>query len=149
MNDQAHKSGDSSKRRRGLLGIAAVGVSVLAILVFRPQSPPVSPAGDPGAVADERSSGDRVVLVADFREAESSCGCGQIIQRVRVLATKGVPIEEIDPRRSPDRAASYRALVNPTVIVTDRAGVELRRFEGEDENTVSMLDAELSRLAAP
>lgn len=93
-------------------------------------------------------AGASVVLVANLGEAEDSCGCGEIIRDVRAAAQKGVSTKEIDTRTNKDEAKQYRVSVIPAVVFLDSSGKELRRYEGESEETTKRMRADLDALAS-
>ena len=85
-----------------------------------------------------------VVLVADAREADSDCGCGEIIRRVRAAKARGVSVAEF----APDDGAVHRygVTVAPTVVFLGSAGEVVSKREGEAHETVAAVSAELDRL---
>jgi hypothetical protein len=127
------------------LGVIAVVLIAIGIVAYKATRPRDTALADPSPSAATASMS--VVLVADPEEAESSCICGQIIRSVRGVRGQGVSVKEVDPEKAPDVAKSYRALVNPTVLVVDSSGKEMRRFEGEDKATYAAIRAELDRIA--
>lgn len=125
-------------------GIAAVVLAVAAILAFKAKRP--AQAETPVAAAASSSAARSVVLVANLAEADEPCVCGKIIRSVRSAGTKGIPVKEIDPEESPELASKYKAIVSPAVIILDGSGKEVRRFEGESNDTLASLQSELDRL---
>lgn len=123
------------------IAAAAVIVAAAGLVVYkeasRSASPPTEAATDAATVTDA----PRVVLVADPREAESSCGCGEIIRMVRSARTRGVAVTEVAPGSS--RSREYHATVNPTVLFLDGAGAVVTRYEGEAPDTIAQLEARL------
>ena len=87
-----------------------------------------------------------VVLVADLREADEDCGCGQIIQLVREAARRGVAVREIDARKEPQAGRAYGIVVAPTVALLSADGKVEHRFVGEDTDTIKALREALLRL---
>ncbi len=105
--------------------------------------------GSPSAsAAAPLAAGGTVVLVANLGEAEDECGCGEIIRDVRAAAQKGVSTKEIDTRTNKDEAKKYRVLVVPAVVFLDASGKELRRYEGESEETIKNMKVDLDTLAS-
>lgn len=94
------------------------------------------------------AAGATVVLVANLGEAEDNCGCGEIIRGVRAAAKKGVSTKEIDTRTNKDEAKKYRVSVVPAVVFLDSSGKELRRYEGESEDTMKNMQVDLDALAS-
>jgi hypothetical protein len=91
-----------------------------------------------------RATAPAVILVADPREADSDCGCGKIIRRVREAKARGVTVEEIGPGDS--AAARYGVAVVPTVLVMSAEGRIVARREGESGETLAAVDADLAKL---
>ena len=91
----------------------------------------------------------QVLLFADPREAESSCGCGQIIRMVREAGVAGVvAVREFDPQRDSEAARLHAVRVAPTVIVAGSDGVERQRFEGESAEVIADLRGALAALTS-
>jgi hypothetical protein len=85
-----------------------------------------------------------VVLVADLREADSpNDGCAQIIQVVREARGRGISVMELMPDSDSVVLKNHRVVVAPTVLILDKNGQELSRFEGE---SVATFDAIRTRL---
>ena len=90
-----------------------------------------------------------VLLLANMAEADASCGCGEIIRLVRAAARDGVRTREVDARNKDEAAKvvqKYRVTVQPTVLLLDEAGRDVKRFEGESNDTIRALMHELSKL---
>ncbi len=137
--------------RTGRIGTASVTVAALALVLtkqpWRPraanaQRPDVRPGTH--ALAAAATS---IVLVADPREADAPCGCGDIIRAVRAAAARGVSVREVAPGTAPELTRRYRVLVMPTVLVLGPRGEESARFEGESSATVEALRARLRALS--
>jgi hypothetical protein len=91
----------------------------------------------------------QVLLFADPREAESSCGCGQIIRMVRGADVPGVvAVQEFDPQRESEAARVHSVRVNPTVIIARGDGVEQARFEGESPDVIAGVRGALATLTS-
>ena len=86
-----------------------------------------------------------VVLVANAREADSECGCGQIIRRVRAAKAHGITVEEVAPGDL-DVARRYGVTVVPTVVFLDAAGQVIARREGESPDILAAVSTDLSGL---
>jgi hypothetical protein len=84
----------------------------------------------------------RVFLFADLREADRSCGCGEVIRAVRAAAARGVPVRENDDAP----AREHHVTVQPSVIIVDTAGRETARHEGESEMTIQALKKDLDAI---
>lgn len=130
-----------------------IGIVVLALLVggvllaksMKSQPAPAPMASGIAAATTSRAQ-PQVILFADPREAEESCGCGEVFRAVRAASTRGVRTREVNPERERDVVSQYRVTVEPTVIFVDAAGRELSRHEGESDGTIAAIRAELDRL---
>jgi len=88
-----------------------------------------------------------VVLVADLREADSpNDTCAQIIQAVRDASRRGVRVMELMPNADSPLLKNHRVVVVPTVLVLDKDGRELSRFEGESGATLDAIRIRLSQM---
>ena len=88
----------------------------------------------------------RVLLVADLSEADSADACAQIIQSVRAARERGVQVQELGPDSKSELLRRYRVLTIPTVLILDRGGRVVLRFEGEDRQTVTAVRTQLAHL---
>jgi hypothetical protein len=90
------------------LAVAAVVVAAGAIIAVKTtrQRPAEAAVAEHGTIPS-------AVLVADPREADTECGCGQIIRRVREAKARGVAVQELGPADA--GAARYGVAVVPTV----------------------------------
>lgn len=123
------------------LGISLVAVLVLAILLLKSHLGP--------GVSTDVSGPPAVVLVADLREAgEPNDGCALIIRAVREASKRGVHTAELPPDSRSDLLRRYHVLTAPTVLIFDKTGKEISRFEGEDSATVHAIEARLASLSA-
>ena len=116
--------------------VAAIGLVLLALT-----------ASSAGAQASQSRTATAVLLIANMAEAEASCGCGEIIRMVRAAAEDGVRTREVDTRNKDVGAKirrEYRVTADPTVLLLDDAGREVKRFEGESKNTILALMHELN-----
>lgn len=120
------------------LGVGAVALAAVAILTVKVMRPRTT--------AHSVSSSPAVIMVADPSEADSKCGCGEIIRSVRAAAAKGVAVREIAPGSEPALEKQYKIAVTPTVLFLDHAGAEQSRFEGEEEQTLTGIRDALNRL---
>ena len=116
----------------------AIAVVLLAagLVVFKQLTSP--------KIKSQEVSRPAVVLIADLREAESpNDTCAQIIRVVREARSQGVKVSELMPNSDSVLLKNHRVVVVPTVLILDRDGRELNRFEGE---SVATLDAIRTRL---
>jgi hypothetical protein len=135
--------------KRRLVGLVVIGVLVGGVLLAKsmksqPAAGPVA-SGTPAATASRPQP--QVILFADPKEAEESCGCGEIFRAVRAASMRGVRTREVDPARERDAVRQYRVTVEPTVIFVDATGREVSRREGESGDTVAALQSDLDRVA--
>ena len=126
-----------SRRYIGLAAVVAIAATIVAYKqVARVRSAAVAPAAQPA-----------VVLVADLNEADSKCGCGEIIRAVRRVRQRGVAVSELMPDSNAELLKRYRVMTAPTVLILDRSGAVVSRYEGEEAQTIEHLRAALSSLA--
>lgn len=118
-------------------GIVAVTVIVIAISAYKIHIKHATFAGD---------SAPRVLLVADLSEADSADACAEIIHSVRAARERGVPVQELNPDSKSEMLRRYRVLTIPTVLILDRSGQVVSRFEGEDSQTVTAIRSQLAQL---
>lgn len=126
-----------------IVAVIAVVVAAAAVVGVkqaraRPQSKRVEAAAAPRAAAPS------VVLVADPREADTECGCGLIIRRVREAKARGVNVVELAP--SDPGVARYDVSVAPTVLVLGGDGRVVARREGESSATLAAISSDLAAL---
>lgn len=119
------------------LGILAVVAVATAITVYK-----VHTKNETLAVA----SPARVLLVSDLSEADSADACAEIIHSVRAARKRGVPVQELSADSKSEMLSRYRILTIPTVLILDRGGQVVLRFEGEDRQTVTAIRTQLEQL---
>ncbi len=89
----------------------------------------------------------RVLLVADLSEADAAGdACAEIIHLVRAARDRGIAVRELEPASKSDLLARFHVLTVPTVLILDRGGQVVSRFEGEGRGTVAALRAGLQQL---
>ncbi len=120
------------------IGLAAVVLAAASIVALKTTRHVPSSTAAPVALP-------AVVLVADGREADTDCGCGQIIRRVRAARSHGVVVQEVEPSDS-QAFRRYGITVAPTVVFLDPNGRVLSRREGESAETVAAISEDLARL---
>ena len=125
------------------IALAAVVIAVAGIVAFKAQRNTTPTPTRTSAVA--LASRPAVVLVADGREADSDCGCGRIIRRVRAAKGAGIAVEEFGPDDA-EAARRYGVTVVPTVLVLDGEGKVTARREGESSEVLAAISADLSKL---
>ena len=122
--------------KRNTLYVIIVVVLAAGLVIFKQRTASKSPNQEVALPA--------VVLVADLREADSTNDtCAAIIRVVREARDRGVRVAELMPNSDSALLKNHRVVVAPTVLVLDKDGQELSRFEGE---SVATLDAIRTRL---
>jgi thioredoxin-like negative regulator of GroEL len=119
-------------------GIVATALIVIAITGYKVHTEHATVAGADGL--------PRVLLVADLSEANSKDACAEIIHSVRAAHQRGFQVQELSPDSKSEMLRRYRILTVPTVLILDRGGQVVSRFEGEDPQTVSAVRTQLARL---
>jgi hypothetical protein len=121
--------------------IVIVGLAAGAVLWLKPRGP----AAPSAQTAARRPAQTTVLLFADPSEANSSCGCGEIIRMVRSLKrSRGdIAVREYQPAQDTAIAQKHAVRVSPTVIISSRGGRAPLRFEGESTEVIVALRAAL------
>lgn len=123
------------------IGLTAVTLIAGAIIGYKPRVAPELQATSTAAVLPH------VLLVAELNEADSSGdACAEIIHLVRAAQARGVAVQELEPVSQSDLLTRYHVLTFPTVLILDRNGQEISRYEGEGRGTVNALRAGLEQL---
>lgn len=94
-----------------------------------------------------KASQPMLILFADLREADTSCGCGEVIRMVREAARNGVPLHELEPGTADVLVQRHGLTTSPTVLVLGPDGREQARFTGEGADTLQGLRARLQGLS--
>lgn len=130
--------------------ITAVVVAGIGLVIwFKPAPPAPEPQTAAPASSELPATATTVLLFADPREAESSCGCAEIIRLARSAdAVEGVAFREIDSRQPDQAATQYAVRVSPTVLIVDTAGDVRHRFEGESRSVIDGLRTAINDLSA-
>jgi hypothetical protein len=133
--------------RRRAIAVSLVVFAIAIVLLLKPDRSANGPSAGGGSNAVPASS--QVLLFADPREAESSCGCGQIIRMVRGADDPGVvAVMEFDPQRDSEAVRQHAVRVTPTVIIAGADGIEQVRFEGESADVIVGLRGALAALTS-
>lgn len=119
-------------------GILAVVVIVIGITAYKRHTV--------HAAATSENHPPRVLLVADLSEADSADACADIIRSVRATRQRGIPVQELTPDSKSEMLRRYHVLTIPTVLIIDRSGEVVSRFEGEDHQTVTAVREQLAQL---
>lgn len=132
------------------IALAVVVLAVAGIIAVKVGSPAGAPPTPVAASVQAAPSTDHpsVVLVADMREADTACGCGQIIRRVQAAKAHGVVVKEVAPDDA-EAGRRYGVTVVPTVVFLDPQGQVISRREGESSETMAAVSADLARLEEP
>ena len=100
-----------------------------------------------GPRAEAKAVLPRVLLVADLSEADATGdACAEIIHLVRAARDRGVAVQELTPDSKSAMLARHHVLTIPTVLILDRNGQVVSRFEGEGRDTVAAVRAGLQQL---
>ena len=118
---------------------------VLLLLVAAACNAAPSTTREAAQVGSAVASSQSILLYADASEAESACGCGEIIRMVRGARDRGVAVREVSPDDPGDVVKKYRLTVAPTVLLLDDEGEATARHEGESKEVISALAADLDR----
>lgn len=125
-------------------GITLV-VLVAAGIVFYKHHRSASGASAPAQSASTPKP--EVILVADLCEVDlPGDNCAEIIRLVREAIGRGVKVQEFLPESDSPLFKQYRVLTNPTVLILDRDGKVLSRYEGESVATVQEIRNRLATL---
>lgn len=119
-------------------GIVAVALILIAITAYKIHIK--------HATATAAEGVPTVLLVADLTEADSADACAQIIHSVRAARERGVQVLELSSDSKSEMLRRYRVLTTPTVLILDRRGHVVSRFEGEDRRTVTAVRTQLAQL---
>ena len=100
-----------------------------------------------GPRAEAKAVLPRVLLVADLSEADAKGdACAEIIRLVRAARDRGITVQELDHGSKSDLLTRFHVLTTPTVLILDRRGQVVSRFEGEGRDTVAAVRAGLQQL---
>lgn len=125
--------------KKNTLYVIIVVVLAAGLVIFKQRTAPKS--------TNQEVSLPAVVLIADLREADSPKDtCAQIIQVVREARSRGVRVAELMPNSDSALLKNHRVVVAPTVLVLDRDGRELSRFEGESIATLEAIRTRLNQI---
>jgi len=99
------------------------------------------------AQASSASMPTRVLLVAELSEANNTGdSCSEIIHLVRAAHVRGVAVQELNANDQSDLIGRYHVMVIPTVLILDRNGKVVARFEGEGKRVVKAVRNALEQL---
>lgn len=116
-----------------------------AVLWFKPSV--VNTASSKNSRQENTQIRKRIILLADMREAGSSCGCAEMIEVARTAEKiTGVAFEEYDLQASKEMAHKLNVRVSPTILILNKEGAEEIRFEGEDLEVIESLKTALKNL---
>lgn len=119
----------------GLTAVLLIAAGIIGYKIHAPRPEPLA-AGLP-----------RVLLVAELAEANASGdGCAEIIHLVRAARNRGISVQELEPGSKSDLLTRYHVLTIPTVLILDKDGKPVSRYEGEGRDTVKSIRAGLEQL---
>ena len=122
------------------IGLIAVVLIAAAIIGYKAHL-------SPEAQAASATAPPRVLLVAELSEANAAGdSCAEIIHLVRAVHDRGIAVQELDSSSKSDLLARYHVLIIPTVLILDRNGKEVARYEGEGREMVKRLRTDLEQL---
>ncbi len=133
------------------IGLALVALIVLGIVAVKARSGSSPTSAAPGATsgavqpATASAAAPSVVMIADLREADMQCPCGEIIRRVRAAKANGIAVDEFAPDNA-DAARRYGVTIVPTVVILAPGGKVLARHEGESSEILAAITAGLAKL---
>ncbi len=130
--------------RRGPIGVLVVAGVAAAIIAYRETGRPSFRT--PATLADKSQATPSILLVADLKEADTDDPCAEIIRLVRAAAQRGIAVREIPTGENDPLLRKYRVTVEPAVLLLDGRGNVLARHEGESQETIAALRADLERL---
>jgi hypothetical protein len=134
--------------KRGWIGVTVIVIMVAAVLVTKQiRASSRAPAAPEITATPAATTRPQVLLFADQGLAESTCGCGQVFRVVRGAAARGVSVREVDPEQDQDLVKQHRVTVEPTVVVLDAQGREIRRHEGETSDVLAAIRGDLEGIA--
>lgn len=123
------------------MGLACVVLIAGAIIGYKAHVARTSPA------VSTMATFPRVILVADLSEANApGDACAEIIHLVRAARDRGVAVQELDRSSKSGLLSRYHVLTVPTVLILDRNGRTISRFEGEARDTVRAVRTGLEQL---
>lgn len=125
-------------------GVLLVVIGAVAIIAYKEHRLQPASGEMTRSISSEKPE---VVLVVDPREAdEPGDNCAEIIRLVKDAGTRGVKVQELSPNSSSPLLKQYRVLTIPTLLVLDRDGKVLSRYEGEASSTVQQIRDRLTNL---
>ena len=122
------------------IGLLAVVLIAMSIIVVKERTHHTQ------TVVVHGSQLPTVLLVADLSEANSEDNCARIIHDVRAAQARGISVEELNPNSPSNLLQRYKVLVIPTVLVLDKSGKVVSRYEGEDGQTTAAVHFALEQL---
>lgn len=121
------------------IGLSAVMLAASVIIAYKTQVLPQAQGTG--------TTQPRVLLLAEPSEADSvGDSCAEIIHLVRAARDRGIAVQELSPASKSDLFARYHLFIVPTVLILDRNGQEISRYEGEGSNSVKVIRTALEQL---
>lgn len=122
-------------------GVALVAIAAFGIVGYKQHRLRTASGQAAQALSSDKPE---IVLVVDPREAGSEDNCAEIIRLVRAAAGRGVAVRELSPESESPLLKQYRVLTIPTVLILDRDGNVVSRYEGEEDSTVQAIRDKLA-----
>ncbi len=119
----------------GLIAVVLIAIGIIAYKTNRTRQ------------TQRTTAHPRVLLVADFHEADADGdACAEIIQAVRAAQARGIPVQELSPDSKSGLLTRYHVLTIPTVLILNRDGQVVSRFEGESPEAVAEVRSQIQNL---
>jgi len=133
-------------------GVVLVAIAAVGIVAYKEQwgrrLRPAVPQSIQSALSSTPERKPQIILVADLREAdEPGDNCAEIIHLVRGAGKRGAKVQELKPDSDSALLKQYHVLTNPTVLILDRDGKVVSRYEGESGSTVMEIRNRLASLS--
>lgn len=125
-------------------GVALVAIAAIGIVGYKQHRLRTASGQAAQALSSDKPE---IVLVVDPREAGSKDNCAEIIRLVRGATGRGVKVQELSPDSESPVLQRYRVLTVPTVLILDRDGNVISRYEGEESSTVQQIRDRLASLS--
>lgn len=130
--------------KRKWIGLVVIAFVAVGLIAYKQAGKSVASVGA-AATAPEKTGANTIIIFADPREAESSCGCGLIFRAVRAARKRGYEVRETDSKSDPALAQTHHIRVEPTVLFLSSTGRELERLEGESGELLARLTAAIEK----
>ncbi len=102
--------------KRKWIGLVVIALAATGLIAYKQVGKSVASVGAT-TTASEKTGANTIIIFADPREAESSCGCGLIFRAVRAARQRGYEVRETDSKSDPTLAKTHHIRVEPTVLI--------------------------------